>query len=126
MTCKDCLHIEICEAFGCFEEDIGDNTDFKTCKSFKDKSRYVEIDDDFCTILICAERYALGRQSYMPKLVTDYISQLIKQMDTRSLIVMKSDLTDPTCGYGNEKIDKPMWIAFLDKIKNELKEREQK
>ena len=34
----------------------------------------INLNDDFETILICAERYALGRQTYMPKLVVDYIT----------------------------------------------------
>lgn len=29
----------------------------------------INLNDDFETILICAERYALGRQTYMPILI---------------------------------------------------------
>lgn len=43
MTCKDCMMFEVCEEFACFDEGIGDNTDFKICESFKDKSRFVEL-----------------------------------------------------------------------------------
>lgn len=84
----------------------------------------VPITDDFETILICAVRYALGRQSYMPRLVIDYITPLLPELSERALAVMERDLSDPTCYYGDPIIDKPGWIRFLNEIKNERKKRE--
>lgn len=34
MTCKDCVHFAVCLQFGCFENGIGDNTEYKTCSDF--------------------------------------------------------------------------------------------
>ena len=34
----------------------------------------VNVNDDFESILVCAIRYALGRSSYMPSVVTGYKS----------------------------------------------------
>ena len=39
MTCKDCIHYEVCETEEWFTEDF-DNPD---CPYFKDKSRYIEL-----------------------------------------------------------------------------------
>lgn len=88
--------------------------------------RKVPINKDFETILICAVRYALGRQSYMPSLVIGYITPLLPQLSDWALAVMEDDLTDPVGGYGDPKIDEPGWIAFLIKIKNERKKRNDK
>lgn len=39
----------------------------------KAKKNAVPLDEDLQTILICAVRYSLGRQTYMPGLVTGWI-----------------------------------------------------
>lgn len=41
----------------------------------------VPINEDFGTILICAVRYSLGRQTYMPGLVQGYIRPLLPCLD---------------------------------------------
>ena len=40
----------------------------------------VEIDKNFETILLCAVRYAIGRQTYMPSMVIDYITPLLSHL----------------------------------------------
>ena len=55
--------------------------------------KLVEINEDFCTILICAIRYCLGRQTYMPSLVTDFIRPLLPHLDDKTLRVMRADIT---------------------------------
>lgn len=69
--------------------------------------KVVEIDEDFCTILICAIRYCLGRRTYMPSLVTDIIRPLLPHLDDKTLSVMRGDIKIAE-SYGNETIDKPM------------------
>lgn len=89
MSCKDCIHYVVCNNY-----DIAEHLPWGLveCGWYIDKTRCVTIDDDFCTILICAERYALGRQTYMPRLVVDYMTPLLTKMDTRSLVAIKRDL----------------------------------
>lgn len=85
----------------------------------------IKIDDDFETILICAVRYSLGRMSYMPTLVIDYITPLLPKLSVRALAVMERDLVnaDNYGGYGDEKIDKPGWMRFLHNIRLEKEKR---
>lgn len=87
------------------------------------KNPVVEINDDFGSILNCAVRYALGRQTYMPKLVVDYITPLLKHLDNRTLGVMWRDLSAEDTYFGSETIDKPIWLEFLSKIEKEMKDR---
>lgn len=84
----------------------------------------IELNEDFETILICAERYALGRKSYMPSLVIGYITPLLPRLSKKALSVMKNDLVTAGAygegGYGDEVIDKPLWLKFLSDIRKEL------
>jgi hypothetical protein len=78
----------------------------------------VPIDDDFCTILICAVRYSIGRQSYMPSLVIDYITPKLHLLNDKCLAVMERDVSEAGY-YGHEVIDKPGWMKFLRDVRSE-------
>ena len=82
----------------------------------------VEINKDFETILICAVRYAIGRKSYMPSMVIDYITPLLPYLSYWILGLMAAEIIDHNCegDLGDEKIDKPYWIDFLRKIRLEM------
>jgi len=101
----------------------------------------VELDDKFETILICAERYACGRESYMPSLVIDYITPLLPNLSNRALSVLDEDMhrTDEMDGrwkgveifpgvrhgaWGNDRIDKPGWMRFWQAVKAEMERRQ--
>ena len=88
-----------------------------------DAEHMITIDDDFETILICAERYAIGRQSYMPKLVIDYITPMLPKLSIRTLAVLEMDVAQAD-GYGNETIDKPEWMKFLADVRKAKEARE--
>ena len=83
------------------------------------KVKQINIDEDFETILICAERYALGRMSYMPHLVIGYITPLLPSLSIRALAVLERDVSSAD-GYGDEKIDRPDWMKFLTAVSAEL------
>lgn len=84
----------------------------------------VEITEDFESILVCAVRYACGRQTYMPSLVIDYITPLLPRLGTSTLAVFERDIAGAN-GYGDEKIDKPCWMRFLSDVRAELERRKQ-
>ena len=42
----------------------------------------MELDRDFGTVCGCAVRYSLGRQTYMPSLVQQFINRNLKQIDS--------------------------------------------
>ena len=83
----------------------------------------VEIDKNFETILLCAVRYAIGRKSYMPSMVIDYITPLLPYLSEDVLKLIANEITGCYTyegALGDEKIDKPYWIDFLRKIRLEI------
>ena len=82
----------------------------------------MELDRDFGTVCGCAKRKSLGRQTYMPSLVQQFINRNLKQIDSYSLAVMARDIKEAP-SYGNETIDKPGWMNFLAVLEKELKDR---
>ena len=85
----------------------------------------VEINKDLEAILVCAVRYAIGRKSYMPSLVIDYITPLLPYLSYWTLGLMAAEIIDHNYkgGLGAEKIDKPYWIDFLQRIEIEMEGR---
>lgn len=102
----------------------------------------LELNDNLETILICAERYACGRESYMPSLVIGYITPLLPDLSDRALSVMNEDMKrnddmdkrmdgfEAVKGYrhgafGSDIIDKPGWMRFWAAVKAEMRKREE-
>ena len=82
----------------------------------------VEINKDFEAILICAVRYAIGRKSYMPSMVIDYITPLLPYLSYWTLGLMAAEIIDHNCegDLGDEMIDRLYWLDFLRKIRLEM------
>ena len=86
----------------------------------------VEINKDFETILICAVRYAIGRKTYMPSMVIDYITPLLSHLSYNTLGLIANDITEYGKyydGLGDDKIDRPYWLNFKRKILAEMERR---
>lgn len=106
------------------------------CSDIKDEILYIQDaikaldgDDEFGTICICAVRYALGRETYMPTLVQDFVKRHINELSTGTLEIMRCDVMEADSmwgGYGDEKIDKPGWMCFMAFLEDEIKKRENK
>ena len=83
----------------------------------------VEINKDFETILLCAVRYAIGRRTYIPSLVIDYITPLLPYLSEDVLKLIADEIIGRYTyegALGDEKIDKPYWEQFLRKIRLEI------
>ena len=82
-------------------------------------------DDDFGAVLNCSVRYCLGRQSYMPGLVIDYITPLLPYLSERTLWCFDQDIMEAQYegGYGDPDIDEPKWMEFHAKVREERKRR---
>lgn len=80
-------------------------------------------DEDFGCILNCAVRYCIGRQTYMPHLVMAYITPLLPQLSNRTIGTMIRDIENAH-SYGDESIDKPSWMHFLEHCKAEMEKRD--
>ena len=90
-----------------------------------DKSTWNISKNDFGTLCICAIRYCHGRRTYMSRLVMDIVGRNLAELSDRDIKVMYDDcrfmnLSD----YGDEAIDKPNWLLWEKKLKEELKRRE--
>ena len=83
-------------------------------------------DDDFGCILNCAVRYSMGRRTYLPSLVVQFIIPLLPYVNNRSVCVFKRDY-EPPIGigepYGDPQIDKPIWDGFYEKVCEEYERR---
>ena len=81
--------------------------------------------EDFGTLCICAIRYCHGRKTYMPSLVMEIVGRHLSELSDRDIKVMYDDcrfmnLSD----YGDEVIDKPKWLLWEQKLKQEMRSRE--
>lgn len=77
------------------------------------KSPTIALDGDaFGTVLNCAVRYSLGRRTYMPHLVIDFIRPLLPYVDDATIWCFKRDL-EACQDFGDPKIDEPAWECFL-------------
>ena len=86
----------------------------------------VEIDKNFESILVCAVRYAIGRKSYIPSMVIDYITPLLSHLSYNTLGLIANDITEYGKyygGLGDDKIDRPYWLNFKRKILAEMERR---
>lgn len=82
-------------------------------------------DENFGAVLNCAVRYAMGRRTYMPGLVIDFITPLLPQLDNKTLWCFDQDVTEAKwCGgYGDPYIDEPHWRAFHEAVRAERTRR---
>lgn len=78
--------------------------------------------NNFGAVLICAVRYCIGRQTYMPELVINFTRPLLSKLDDKTLYVMARDIAEAD-NLGDTEIDAPMWAEFLTEIEKEQKRR---
>ena len=78
----------------------------------------IEINKDFETILLCAVGYAIGRRTYIPSLVIDYITPLLSHLSYNTLGLIAAEIIDQSYdgGLGDDMIDRPYWLNFKRKI----------
>ena len=77
---------------------------------------------DFELMMICAMRYALGRGSYMPSIVIEYIHYILPQLSVNTLFVMQRDIREEVERYKRNEWELYMrneWLALADNIDKE-------
>lgn len=86
-------------------------------------------DDEFGMMLNCAVRYALGRCSYMPKAVVDYITPLLGALSAKTVWCLEqdfkayqNDVENGIASWGQD-FDENLWKDFGEKVKEEAKKR---
>lgn len=87
--------------------------------SKKPSTPKIELGDDFFgAVLNCAVRYCLGRSSYMPGLVIDYITPMLPRLTKKTLWCFERDI-EGCENYGMD-MDKEKWMEFLAKVKEAI------
>lgn len=82
--------------------------------------------DDFESVLICALRYCLGRQTYMPSIIIAFVRPMLSALSIRALSVIVRDIENAKSGVpglGDPNIDEPLWLNLLNATKAELERR---
>jgi len=77
--------------------------------------------NDFGCILTAAVRYSLGRKTYMPSLVTDFIRPLLPYLDDNTILNLQKDISE--CKYYGDDCDIRTWMNFLDDVRAEIQNR---
>lgn len=73
-------------------------------------------------LITCATRYAIGRQSYMPYLVTGIVGPLLPVLDDKTIGCLIRDI-EWAPSLGAPEIDAPMWQQLLEAAKRERERR---
>lgn len=80
-------------------------------------------DHDFRLILIAAMRYAMGRNTYMPMVVADYIKRHILLLDDKFLVLAADDIRRHFEDYGEHEPNPNLWQSLLDALEAERQDR---
>lgn len=87
------------------------------------KKPKIDLSDDFFgAVLNCAVRYSLGRQSYMPGLVMDFITPLLPYLSDKTLWCFEKDVREyiaptvapPACPIPTDIFE--AWKTFYNKV----------
>lgn len=116
--CMKCAHRSVCSFYEPREE-------CRDCNQFMPKNASLEIDENYESILICAERYACGRRTYMPGIVVGYIKPLIPMLSDKTLDVIYNDISSAVAhdGLVDPTIGAPLWVDLYNTIGEELRRR---
>ena len=80
-------------------------------------------DSDFRLILLSAMRYAMGRNTYMPVVVADYIKRHRQSLDDKFLVLAADDILRHLEDYAEYDPNSNLWLSLLDALKAEQEER---
>lgn len=87
----------------------------------------VPVDERLEGILICAERYCLGRSTYVVKDFCDYVRPLLPRLSDKTLYVLNQDFLSNSKradgGSWGMDIDKNTWGNFWNDVLNEIQIR---
>ena len=77
-------------------------------------------------VLNCAERYCLGRYTYMPTLVLDVIRPILKDCSDKTLWCFEKDISDWIHSQINTEDAACLqeWTNFLSLVKQEIQNRD--
>lgn len=88
----------------------------------------MRLNSDFEEMLICAERYAIGRHTYVPDDVMGYITCLIPNLSDNTLYVIATDIAEEIRRY--ERMNwqlsyRKAWQELLNAVREEIEKRKE-
>lgn len=108
--------IKFADLYGCTLEDIVGYT--PKCEF----GRYAEIDDTFEQMLISAERYAQGRQTYIVGMTAKFIKHLLPKLTDLCLKILADDLNKRPIPFVQSS-DGQVWEGLLLEVESEIDAR---
>ena len=81
--------------------------------------------ESFATLAICALRYSMGRQTYMPDMVRGIVKPQLPNVSDKDLNTMIEDceFQRKIDNYGDPVIDKPGWVKWEQTLIAERRSR---
>ena len=80
-------------------------------------------DSDFRLILLSAMRYAMGRKTYMPSVIADYIKRHLQLLDDKFLTLAADDIRQHLEDYAEHEPNLNLWQGLLDALETEQRDR---
>ena len=80
-------------------------------------------DADFRLILLSAMRYAMGRNTYMPAVVSNYIKRHLRFLDDKFLALAADDIQRHLEDYAEHEPNPNLWQGLFDALKTEQRAR---
>lgn len=80
-------------------------------------------DSDFRLILLSAMRYAMGRKTYMPSVIADYIKRHLPHLDDKFLTLAADDIRQHLEDYAEHEPNLNLWLGLLDALETERSDR---
>lgn len=77
--------------------------------------------EDLSAMLVSAERYALGRRTYIVQWTCEFITKNLNLITEKDKQVMIKDIEKPI-SYGDE-CDKIRWLKLLEVLKRSLEDK---
>lgn len=77
--------------------------------------------ENFGDVIVCAIRYCLGRRTYMPGVVCDYVRSLLPDLSTRTVACMERDIRE--CHNYGDACDEQTWTEFLMAVQQTMEAR---
>ena len=84
----------------------------------KTKIEFTGSQEDLSAMLVSAERYAMGRQTYIVKWTCDFISDNLHLLTEKDKSVIIRDI-ESSNDYGHD-CDKAEWLKLLNVLKESL------
>ena len=80
-------------------------------------------DSDFRLVLLSAMRYAMGKNTYMPVVVSDYIKRHIRFLDDKFLVLAADDIWRHLDDYAEHEPNLNLWQNLLCALETEQRAR---